>query len=231
MHSIFPHSFPSNAIRRPARVPRRRGKAAVVVLAVLAALAFLIAIGGAFAVFKSGTGAAVGALMRQMEGIASNAQEFDCPGSLEIEAAKGGAIFVLVPDAQGRVADPKQGTAFTLTVAGPDGGALEVDMNKGQSLGDGTPEVLAFVTFPEDGTYTVTAAAADGATTARVAVLPGTLEDFDALEAFAGSATVGFMGACAGACGLLLALGFGIAAIVVGLRKPQHAEQRDPLAL
>ncbi len=97
--------------------------------------------------------------------------------------------------------------------------------------GQGQAEMLAFVEFPADGTFTIAVAPTDGTTTARIAILPTTRDDFDALRNFAVSAGVGTIGGCAGLCGLGLALCFGIAALVVGLRKPQPAAENDPLAL
>lgn len=231
MHSALPNRVPPITIRLRPRVSRRRGKAAVIVLAVLALLSLLIAIGGAFAAFNSGAGTAFTALMKQVKALAGSATEFDCPGTSDLTVKKGGALFLVVPDDTGRVADPKQGTAFTLTVADASGNNLKVEMNQGESLAQGQLEVLGFVEFPADGTYTVTAAATDGASTARIAVIPGTPEDFGALQNFAQSVGIGSIGGCAGVCGLVLALGFGIGALVVGLRKPSQAAERDPLAL
>ena len=220
---------PSTRRRRP---PRRRGKAAVIVLAVLAALSLLVAIAGTIAALNSGAGQSFAALIRQAQGAAQGADEFDCPGSIAFEARKGGALLFLVPDSQNRVPDPKEGTAFKVTVTDAAGGTLEVDMNEGARMGNGQgqPEALAFVEFPADGTYTIAVAANDGTTTATVGVLAGTREDFEALENFVAAAGIGTVGGCSGVCGLVLALAFGIAALVVGLRKPRPAEH-DPLAL
>jgi hypothetical protein len=225
----WPASRPPS--RRP-RTPRRRGKAAVIVLGLLAALSLLIAAVGAIAAFRSGAGDSVAALVRQAQGIAEGAEEFDAPGSIAFDARKGGAVLVLIPDAKGRVADPKQGKAFTVTVTDADGGTLEADMNQSPPMGNGQgqAETLAFVEFPADGTFTIAVAPTDGTTTARIAILPTTRDDFDALRNFAVSAGVGTIGGCAGVCGLGLALCFGIAALVVGLRKPRPAAENDPLA-
>jgi len=222
---------PASATRRR-RAPRRRGKAAVIVLAVLAVLSLLVAIAGTVAALGSGAGLSFAALVRQAQGVAQGADEFDCPGSIAFEAKKGGALLLLLPDSNGRVPDPKEGTAFKVTVTDAAGGAVEVDMNEGQRMGggQGQAETLAFVEFPADGTYTIAVAANDGTTTASVAVLPGTRDDFEALKNFAAAAGVGTIGGCSGVCGLVLALAFGIAALVVGLRKPRPAEY-DPLAL
>ena len=229
--SIPATATPSASTRRRS-APRRRGKAAVIILAVLAVLSLLVAVGGTIAALRSGAGDSLGALIRQMQGVAQGADEFDCPGSIAFEAKKGGALLLLIPDSNGRVPDPKEGTAFKVTVTDATGGAIEVNMNESPRMGNGQgqAETLAFIEFPADGTYTIAVAANDGTTTASVAVLAGTREDFEALKNFAAAAGIGTVGGCSGVCGLVLALSFGIAALVVGLRKPRSAEH-DPLAL
>ena len=235
--TINPTSNPTRNPTNPApstrrRPPRRRGKAAVIVLAVLAVLSLLVAVAGTIAALRSGAGDSLGALIRQIEGVAQGADEFDCPGSIAFEAKKGGALLLLLPDSQGRVPDPKEGTAFKVTVTDATGGAIEVNMNESPRMGNGQgqAETLAFIEFPADGTYTIAVAANDGTTTASIAVLAGTREDFEALSNFAAAAGIGTLGGCSGVCGLVLALSFGIAALVVGLRKPRPAEH-DPLTL
>ena len=222
---------PSASTRRRS-APRRSGKAAVIILAVLAVLSLLVAVGGTIAALRSGAGDSLGALIRQTQGVAQGADEFYCPGSIAFEAKKGGALLLLLPDSQGRVPDPKEGTAFNVTVTDATGGAIEVNMNESPRMGNGQgqAETLAFIEFPADGTYTIAVAANDGTTTGSIAVLAGTREDFEALRNFAAAAGIGTLGGCSGVCGLVLALSFGIAALVVGPRKPRPV-QPDPLAL
>ena len=174
---------PASATRRR-RAPRRRGKAAVIVLAVLAALSLLVAIAGTIAALGSGAGESFAALIRQAQGVAQGADEFDCPGSIAFEARKGGALLFLVPDSQNRVPDPKEGTAFKVTVTDAAGGAVEVDMNEGARMGNGQgqAETLAFIEFPADGTYTIAVAANDVTTTAGVEIVRATCRERESLN-------------------------------------------------
>ena len=210
----------------------RRGNCLFMTLVGLAILGLLLLIVGAVAALTAKPADAVEKLRTQMEQFADTSTALEAPGSAEIELPAGGMIVLLSPDGEvngKKISTPGGGVQFDITVTAPDGTAVPVESMRQRRDPNAPFAVLATAEIPEQGIYTVDVRESGGGTTpAAILIANGSKADLEQLGNSAAELLKFAGGGCSGVCGLALALGCGIPALVIAVRR--RMAKPDPLA-
>jgi len=177
----------------------------------------------------SGATSAIGTLKTQIKSFTESATVFEAPGEVTIEFKQGGGAILLEPDGEvgdRRIGIPPWDVTFELEVTDPDGEQVKVERNTSPRQPGAPIELLGVFEIEKDGPHRV-AVRTSNDSPAAIMVGAGTEAEvkslFESIIAFA----QGVLSSCFSACGCLMALAFGVPALVLSRarRQPDPLEQ------
>ncbi len=199
----------------------------------LALLGLLVTIVGGVFALTSGFTDSTRSFEAEIDTLVENATTFEAPASIELPFEPGGAFVLIAPD--GRVGDkvigrPPSSVGYRITVKDASGTPVGVESAGSRRDPRSRIEILGWFRVPESGSYTVSVATADGSQTpVAIMIASGDESQVDRIVDSIEGIAQGFFGSCCAACGCVLLVGFGVAAIIVRVRDSRARQAPPPI--
>jgi hypothetical protein len=217
------------------RIPLRRGSYGVHILLALAVLGLILFGVIGVGLLISGPSTALSEFLLTQRKLEGSATFFEAPATRTIEFKPGAGIVMFSRGGKvgdKRIGSPPSTVTIDVKVTGPDGSAVSYEPNRAPSRILNFPlmpsPILGFFQIRSEGAYTVEVNPSDGTTPAAILVGSASNEEVESITKndllVRERGTRGFLGFC----GLLMALGFGIPALIIWRRKRNTPS--DPIA-